>query len=84
MYKRQAYGWALEDTTSICKVIADKATKKLLGVHLVGPEASIVIQPAVQAMSFGLTADEMARGQYWIHPALTEVLENALLGLEFD
>ena len=79
-----AYGWALEDTTSICKVIADKATKKLLGVHLVGPEASIVIQPAVQAMSFGLTADEMARGQYWIHPALTEVLENALLGLEFD
>jgi hypothetical protein len=26
----------------------------------------------------------MARGQYWIHPALTEVIENALLGLDVD
>ena len=32
-------------------------------------------------MSFGLGIEEMARGQYWIHPALTEVVENALLGL---
>jgi mycothione reductase len=38
----------------------------------------------VQALQFDLTAKEMARGQYWIHPALTEVLENALLGLRFD
>jgi mycothione reductase len=47
-----------------------------------GPEASIVVQPLVQAMSFGLTAHEMATGQYWIHPALPELVENALLGLE--
>lgn len=33
-------------------------------------------------MSFGLSVPDMARGQYWIHPALTEVVENALLGLE--
>lgn len=33
-------------------------------------------------MSFGLTVRDMARGQYWIHPALTEVVENALLGLD--
>ena len=46
-----------------------------------GPEASIVIQPLIQAMSFGLGAKEMATGQYWIHPALPEVVENALLGL---
>ena len=83
-YGDTAYGWALEDTTSICKVIADRSSKQLLGVHFVGPEASVLIQPAVQAMAFGTPADEMVRGQYWIHPALTEVLENALLGLEFD
>jgi mycothione reductase len=35
-------------------------------------------------MSFGQTAHEVARGQYWIHPALGEVVENALLGLEID
>ena len=31
-------------------------------------------------MTFGQTADDVAKGQYWIHPALTEVVENALLG----
>ena len=33
-------------------------------------------------MTFGLDAHTMARGQYWPHPALTEVIENALLGLD--
>jgi mycothione reductase len=33
-------------------------------------------------MSFGLGVREMAHGQYWIHPALTEVIENALLKLD--
>jgi len=47
-----------------------------------GPQASSLIQPLVQAMSLGQTAREIATGQYWIHPALPEVLENALLGLE--
>ena len=32
-------------------------------------------------MTFGQRVDEVARGQYWIHPALPEVVENALLGL---
>jgi mycothione reductase len=47
-----------------------------------GPQASNLIQPLIQGMSFGQTAHEVARGQYWIHPALGEVVENALLGLE--
>jgi mycothione reductase len=47
-----------------------------------GPHASSVIQPLIQAMSFGLGAREMATGQYWIHPAVPEVVENALLGLD--
>jgi mycothione reductase len=33
-------------------------------------------------MAFGQTALEVAQGQYWIHPGLPEVVENALLGLE--
>jgi len=65
-------------------VIADPATGELLGAHLIGPQASNLIQPLIQAMSFGQTALEMARGQYWIHPALCEVVENALLGLALD
>ncbi len=78
-----AYGWAMADTTSIAKVLADPVTGKLLGAHILGEQAATLIQPLIQAMSFGLDARSMAHGQYWIHPALTEVVENALLALEF-
>ncbi len=81
-YGSTAYGWAMEDTTSICKLIADPATGRLLGGHLMGEQAATLIQPLIQAMSFGLGVREMAAGQYWIHPALTEVVENALLALD--
>jgi mycothione reductase len=81
-YGDTAYGWAMEDITGVCKVIADPATGELLGAHLMGYQASNLIQPLIQAMSFGQTAHEIARGQYWIHPALGEVVENALLGLD--
>ncbi len=76
-----AYGWAMEDTTSFVKLLADPATRRLLGAHLMGPQASTLIQQAIQGMRFGQTVDEMARGQMYIHPALTEVVEVALLEL---
>ena len=76
-----AFGWAMEDTTGLCKIVAEKGTGRLLGAHLIGPQASTLIQPLIQAMQFGLDAHTMAVGQYWIHPAPTEVVENALLGL---
>lgn len=83
-YGGTAYGWAMDDTTSICKVLADPTSGHLLGAHIMGEQAATLIQPLIQAMSFGLGAREMARGQFWIHPALTEVVENALLALELD
>ena len=80
-YQDTAYGWALRDTSGICRLYADPATGKLLGAHILGYQASLLIQPLVQAMSSGQTVASMARGQYWIHPALSEVVENALLKL---
>ena len=81
-YADVAYGWALEDEGQhFVKLLADPRTWHLLGAHIIGPNAALLIQPLIQAMSFGLSVPEMARGQYWIHPALTEVVENALLGL---
>ncbi|WP_433274832.1 mycothione reductase [Actinosynnema sp. CS-041913] len=80
-YASIAYGWAMEDTTGFAKVLADPSTGLILGAHVIGPQASSVIQPVIQAMSFGLDAKTMARGQYWIHPAMPEVIENALLNL---
>ncbi len=81
-YSGVAFGWAMEDTTGIVKLIAERNSGCLLGAHIMGHQASSIIQPLTQAMSFGLTAAEMARGQYWIHPALPEVVENALLDLD--
>jgi len=83
-YGDTAYGWAMEDTTGICKLVADPTTGLLLGAHLMGPQATSLIQPLVQGMAFGTTVHDLARGQYWIHPALAEVVENALLGLKLD
>ncbi|QNN54882.1 mycothione reductase [Nocardioides mesophilus] len=84
MYADTAYGWAMEDHTSFVKVVADPATGLLLGAHLIGPQAANLIQPLIQAMSLGQTAREVARGQFWIHPALMEVVENVLLKLPLD
>jgi mycothione reductase len=81
-YGDTAYGWAMEDTTGFCKILAERSTGRLLGAHVMGPQASTLIQPLIQAMSFGLDARSMATGQYWIHPALPEVVENALLRLD--
>ncbi|MBM6399905.1 mycothione reductase [Phycicoccus sonneratiae] len=78
-----AYGWALEDTTGLLTVHA-APDGRLLAAHMVGPQASSIIQPLVQAASFGQHAHDVARGQYWIHPALAEVVENALLGLPLE
>ncbi len=78
-YGSTAYGWAMEDTTSFVKVLVDPATRLLLGVHGVGPDVSLVIQPLIQAMALGTTVDEVARGVIYIHPALSEVVENVLL-----
>jgi mycothione reductase len=78
-YGGTAYGWALVDDTSFAKVLVDAGTGLVVGAHIIGPQASTLIQPLIQAMQFDQTAAELIEGPYWIHPALTEVVENALL-----
>ncbi|MDH3299608.1 MAG: mycothione reductase [Acidimicrobiia bacterium] len=78
-YGGTAYGWALEDESSFAKVIIDMDTKRILGAHILGPQAATLIQLVAQAMTFGQRADELATIPYYVHPALTEVVENALL-----
>jgi mycothione reductase len=78
-YAGTAYGWALADETSFAKVLVDRESGLIIGGHIIGSQAATLIQPLVQAMHFDQTAQELVDGPYWIHPALTEVVENALL-----
>ena len=80
-YADTAYGWAMEDTESFCKLLAHRETRQLLGAHIIGPQASTLLQQLVQGMRFGQTVDEMATEQLYTHPALNEVVEQALLDL---
>jgi mycothione reductase len=71
----------MEDTSSFCKLIGDPVTRRVVGAHIIGYQASLMVQLLVQGMHLGNTADEMAHGQVWIHPTLAEVVEQALLKL---
>ena len=69
----------MEDTENFCKLIADAKSRTLIGAHIIGPQAATLIQQLIQGMEFGQTVDELATRQFYIHPALTELIENALL-----
>ena len=78
-YSATAYGWAIEDTDSFVKLLAHADTRQVLGAHIIGPHAALLLQPLVNAMRFGETVDQLAHDTFYIHPALTEVVEQALL-----
>lgn len=58
-YGDAAYGWAMEDTDGFCKLIGDPRTRQVIGAHIIGHEASILVQLLVQGMHLGLTADQI-------------------------
>jgi mycothione reductase len=80
-YSETAYGWALEDTTSFVKLIADPASGRLLAAHIIGPQAATLIQPLLQAIYLDNTVAQLAHDVLYIHPALTEVIAQTLLEL---
>jgi mycothione reductase len=83
-YSDTAYGWAIQDHDGVCKLYADPESGTLLGAHILGYQASLLITPLIQAVTHGQRVVDIARGQYWIHPALSEVVENALLKLGIE
>ncbi|MEZ0346778.1 MAG: dihydrolipoyl dehydrogenase [Infirmifilum sp.] len=80
-YGETAKGEAMKAEDYFVKVILDKETLKILGAHIVGPEASILIQEIVNLMyTESGTAEPIYRGMH-IHPALSEVVERAFFHL---
>jgi dihydrolipoamide dehydrogenase len=72
---------ALGDTTGFIKIIADANTDRILGVHIIGPMASELIQQAVLAMAFSASSEDLARTVH-AHPSLSEVMHEAALAVD--
>jgi dihydrolipoamide dehydrogenase len=72
---------ALGDTTGFVKFLADASTDEILGVHIVGPQASELISEAVVAMEFKASAEDIARICH-AHPSLSEATKEAALAVD--
>lgn len=72
---------ALGETTGFVKILADEKTDRILGVHIVGPMASELIQQAVLALAFSASSEDLARTIH-AHPALSEVIHEAALAVD--
>jgi len=72
---------ALGDTTGLVKVIADAKTDEILGVHIIGPQASELISECVVAMEFRAASEDIARICH-AHPSLSEAVKEAALAVD--
>jgi dihydrolipoyl dehydrogenase len=72
---------ALGETAGFVKVLADDATDRILGVHMIGPYVSELISEAVVAMEFAASSEDIARIIH-AHPSLSEVLHEAALNTD--
>ena len=78
-FSANARARANNDTDGFVKLLSDAKTDRILGVHIIGPEAGDLIQEAVVAMEFGGSAEDLARSSHG-HPGLSEAVKEAALG----
>ncbi len=72
---------ALGDTSGLVKILADRKTDRILGVHMIGPMVSELITEGVVAMAFGAASEDLARICH-AHPSLTEATKEAALAVD--
>lgn len=81
LYRDTAMGAAMGKPQGFVKTILERKTGKILGAHIIGPYASILIQEVINAMATGdRTYLPIVRGMH-IHPAMAEVVQNAFVNL---
>ena len=72
---------AMQATDGMVKVLSDAATDRVLGVHILGAQASELIGQAVMAMEFDASSEDIARTVF-AHPTLSEALHEAALAVD--
>ena len=73
-------GMASQETAGLVKVIADSASDRVLGVHMIGAHASELIAEAVIAMEFGASAEDIGLTMF-AHPTISEGFHEAALAV---
>jgi dihydrolipoamide dehydrogenase len=68
-------------TEGFVKILAESETDRVLGVHIIGPDAGTLIAEAVLAKEFGASAEDIARTCH-AHPTLSEALKEAALAVD--
>lgn len=71
---------SMEESEGLVKIIAHGTTDRLLGMHIVGPNAGDLIAEGVAMMEFGATSDDIGRTSH-AHPTLAEVIKEAALAV---
>mmetsp|Transcript_58955 Transcript_58955/g.164746 ORF Transcript_58955/g.164746 Transcript_58955/m.164746 type:complete len:496 (-) Transcript_58955:48-1535(-) len=69
---------AIFDSEGIVKVLSDKTTDKILGMHIIGPNAGEMIAEGVLGMEYGASSEDLARTCH-AHPTLSEALKEACM-----
>jgi dihydrolipoamide dehydrogenase len=72
---------ALGDTTGMVKIISDEETDQILGVHIIGAQASELIAEAVLALEYSASTEDLALTVH-AHPTLSEALHEAALAVD--
>ena len=72
---------AMGEMDGFVKLLADKTTDRLLGAHIIGPDAGTLIAELVTAIEFGASAEDVARTCH-AHPTLSEAVKEAALAVE--
>lgn len=71
---------AVSDTDGFVKIIADAKTDRVLGCHIIGPDAGTLIHEACLIIEFGGSSEDLARTCH-AHPTLNEAVKEAALGV---
>jgi dihydrolipoamide dehydrogenase len=72
---------AMGELDGFVKILADAKTDRVLGAHIIGPDAGTLIAEIALAMEFGASAEDVARTCH-AHPTLSEVVKEAALAVE--
>ncbi|MDO8510568.1 MAG: dihydrolipoyl dehydrogenase [Nanoarchaeota archaeon] len=81
-YNQTAKGIALAEKDGFVKLIVDKKSKEILGCHIIGPDASVLLHEVCVAMKAGRSkALDLLRSTVHVHPSLNEVVQRAALNV---